>query len=287
MRMGAAVELAENRYGKSRVRLMKVVRGPERNTISDWTVELLLEGEFAAVYALGDNGALMATDTMKNTVYSVARASTAETMEAFATELVGYLLGRNPQVTTAEVSVQSALWKRLQIDKADDGFSFMRGSNEQQTTRVRQGQGGTVTICSGLKDMVVLKTSQSGFAGFLRDELTTLPETDDRLLGTAVCANWTYVTTPDRFDRARETLREAMLRAFAEHDSKSVQHTLFAMGEAALGAVAEIDAINLLMPNRHYLPVDLARFGQDNPNMIFVPTEEPHGTIEARVRRKR
>jgi urate oxidase len=135
--------------------------------------------------------------------------------------------------------------------------------------------------------MVLLKTSRSGFSGFLRDALTTLPDTEDRLLGTAVRANWTYDRLPESFDGTRGALREAMLAAFVTHESTSVQQTLFAMGEAALAVVPEISAIDLILPNRHCLLVDLARFGQDNPNEIFVPTDEPHGTIEARVRRRR
>lgn len=284
MRGGA--ELGANRYGKSHVRLMKVVHGADRNEIFDWRVEVLLEGQFDAVYTQGDNTGLMATDTMKNMVYSLARTSTAATIEEFARELVERLLGQNPSLTAAEVRVQSALWKRLQVCGAEDGFSFMRGSEERQMTSVRKVARGEMTTTSGFVDMVVLKTSQSGFAGFLRDSLTTLPDTDDRLLGTSVRASWSYTREPGSFDATREALREAMLTTFAQHDSKSVQQTLFAMAEAALVAVPEIDEIDLLMPNRHYLPFDLSRFGQDNPNMIFVPTEEPHGVIEARVRRR-
>ena len=285
--MSAGAELAENRYGKSHVRLMKVVRSAGRNEIFDWRVEVLLEGDFDAVYTQGENANLLATDTMKNMVYSLARSSTAATMEEFGRELVEMLLKRNPSLTAAEVRIQSALWKRLQVDETEDGFSFMRGSEERQTTTVRKAAQGEMTTTSGFVDMVLLKTSQSGFAGFLRDSLTTLPDTDDRLLGTAVRASWSYTSVPASFDATRQALREAMLTTFAQHDSKSVQQTLFAMAEAALAAVPEIDAVDMLMPNRHYLPVDLSRFGQDNPNMIFVPTDEPHGTIEARVRRRR
>ena len=284
--MSTAFELAENRYGKSRVRLMKVLRTPERNDILDWTVEILLEGDFETAHTLGDNSHVLPTDTMKNTVYSLARSTASETLEPFARELAAFLLGRNPQVAAAEVTIESALWKRLRFDGSDDGFSFMRGSDEVQTTRVRHTQSGPAETVSGLADMVVLKTSRSGFSGFPRDSLTTLPETEDRLMGTAVRASWSYTRDPESFDRTRAALREAMLRTFAGHDSRSVQHTLYAMGEAALAAVPEIDAIDLTLPNRHCLLVDLGRFGQDNPNEIFVPTTEPHGTIQARIRRR-
>ena len=81
-------------------------------------------------------------------------------------------------------------------------------------------------------------------------------------------------------------IRETLLETFAHHQSKSVQHTLYAMGKAALDSNPEIDDINLSMPNKHCLLVDLSRFGQDNPNEIFVPVDEPHGNIQARLRRQ-
>jgi urate oxidase len=132
----------------------------------------------------------------------------------------------------------------------------------------------------------LLKTANSGFEGYIKDSLTTLPETKDRLFGTAVTAEWRYTSTNLDFDAVRATLRETLLRTFANHDSKSVQQTLYAMAQSALEEVAEIDEIEITMPNKHCLLVDLSRFGQDNPNEIFVPTDEPHGYIEARVRRK-
>jgi len=133
---------------------------------------------------------------------------------------------------------------------------------------------------------VLLKTANSGFEGYIKDSLTTLPETKDRLFGTAVSAEWRYTSANLNFDPVRTTLREVLLRTFANHDSKSVQQTLYAMAQSALEEVAEIDEIEIIMPNKHCLLVDLSRFGQDNPNEIFVPTDEPHGYIEARVRRK-
>ena len=280
------IELAENRYGKSRVRLMKVTRREGVHEVRDWTVEVMLRGDFTRAHADGDNSMLVATDTMKNMVYSVARSSASETMEEFAQELIDVLLGRNAQVISAEVKVQSALWKRLTIDGTSDPANFMRGSGEEQTTQVQRSQTGEFCVTSGLDNMVLLKTADSGFEGFLRDEWTTLKETSDRLLGTAVRANWRYVTRSVAYDAERDRIREAMLRSFAGHKSRSVQQTLYAMAEAALEASSTIDEIELAMPNRHCLLVDLSRFGQDNPNEIFVPTEEPHGYIEARVRRR-
>jgi urate oxidase len=280
------IELAENRYGKSRVRLMKVTRNDRGHDLREWTVQVLLKGDFDSAHLLGDNSKILPTDTMKNTVYSIARASKATAMEDYAKELADFLLGRNRQVESVSIRVESALWKHLTFNGEPHPTAFMRGSAELQTTVVERAQNGPFRIVSGLDNLVLLKTANSGFEGYIKDSLTTLPETKDRLFGTAVCATWSYIAPNLPFDCIRVTLREAMLRTFANHESKSVQQTLYAMAESALENIAEIDEIEIIMPNKHCFLVDLSRFGQDNPNEIFVPTDEPHGYIEARVRRK-
>jgi urate oxidase len=280
------IELAENRYGKSRVRLMKVTRGPNGNDLREWTVQVLLTGDFDSAHYAGDNSKILPTDTMKNTVYSVARNSSATSMEDYATELIDFLLGRNPQVSSASVVIESTMWKRLTIDGNPHPTSFMRGSGELQTASVWRARDGASQISSGFKNLVVMKTADSGFEGYVVDELTTLQPTSDRLFCTAVTSEWRYTSAALDFDATRAALREAMLKTFAEHQSKSVQETLYAMGRSALEHVAEVDRIDLIMPNKHCLLVDLARFGQDNPNQIFVPTDEPAGHIEARIIRK-
>lgn len=279
------IELAENRYGKSHVRLMKVTRHEYGHELREWNVQVLLQGDFASAHVAGDNSRILPTDTMKNTVYSLARESRATTMEEFGKELVDFLLRRNQQVQSAEVTIESALWKRLTVDGDPHPTAFMHGSAEVQTTQVEKAQGGIFRIVSGLDNLVILKTANSGFEGYIKDELTTLKETSDRLFGTALRATWHYVEDELPFDEVRGKIREQMLSTFAMHESRSVQQTLYAMGEAALEAAAQIDEIELTMPNRHCLLVDLSRFGQENPNEIFVPTEEPHGYIEARLRR--
>ena len=283
------LRLSSHRYGKSRVRLMRVQRHEDHHDLFDWTVEVLLTGDFEEVFTHGDNTRIVATDTMKNTVYFVARQSASTSMEDFAQELIDYFLTRNPQVTAAEIKVESNLWKRLTVDGQPYPTAFMKGSDERQITQVQREQGKAATIQSGFADMTVLKTAQSGFVGFLRDDLTTLPETTDRLFGTAVTATWTYTPESLRegvdFDKVRHHLRERMVTTFAQHESLSVQQTLYAMAEAALQHTNIIEEIAMRMPNKHNLLVDLGRFGLDNPNQIFVPTEEPHGTIEATVRR--
>jgi urate oxidase len=290
-------KLTSNRYGKSRVRLMRVTRHASHHDLDEWTVEVLLTGDFETAHTLGDNSKILPTDTMKNTVYFIARRSKAESMEDYAKELVDFLLARNPQIALAEVSIQSHLWKRLTVDGQPYPTAFMRGSDERQTTTVSRAQNASFAITAGFDGLNVLKTAQSAFTGYIKDDLTTLPETTDRLFGTVVQAQWPYTAkaiasaaaSADQaidFNKVRRHLREAMLSTFATHDSLSVQQTLFAMAQAALAHTDIVDEIYLLMPNKHNLLVDMSRFGHDNPNYIFVPTDEPHGIIEATVSRK-
>ena len=282
-------KLISDRYGKSRVRLMRVTKHFSHHDVDEWTVQILLAGDFETAHTEGDNSKILPTDTMKNTVYYVARDSKAVSMEDYAKELVDYILSRNPQVATVEVSIESTLWKRLTVDGEPYPTGFMRGSDEKQTTRVSRGLGEDFRITSGLAELNILKTAQSGFVGYIKDSITTLPETTDRLLGTSVTATWPYTAAAIEcgidFNKVRRHLREALISAFARHDSLSVQQTLYAMAEAALEHTDIIDEVYMLMPNKHNLLVDLSRFGQTNPNHIFVPTDEPHGTIEATIRR--
>lgn len=280
------ISLAENRYGKSRVRLVKVKRHPVVHDFREWTLEILLQGDFESCFVDGDNSKTLSTDTMKNTVYSLARSSSAACVEEFGKELIAFLMDRNPQVSAGQVKLSEKNWEHLAIDGKPHPTTFLLASAEVQTAEVTQNRSGRFAVRSGLENLTILKTAGSEFVGFIKDSLTTLPEASDRLFGTAVRARWGYASADVAFETLRSSVRETLLRVFAGHASKSVQHTLYAMGEAALEKVREIDDIELTMPNIHCLPVDLSRFGQDNPNEIFVPIEEPHGYIEARIRRQ-
>jgi len=280
------IALGENRYGKSRVRLVRVKRGAERHDFREWTLEILLEGDFESCFTEGDNSKILPTDTMKNTVYSLARKSSAESMEEFAKEMIDFFLSRNPQVSRAEIGVWEKAWERLVTGGKIHPTTFVQSSGERQKTKVARAQKGKFSVASGIENLVIMKTAGSGFENYIVDSLTTLPPTSDRLLGTALRASWDYSSAEADFNKLRAKIREILLAVFADHDSKSVQHTLYAMGEAVLKAVLEVSGIELTMPNIHCLLVDLSRFGQDNPNEIFVPTDEPHGYIEARVRRQ-
>jgi urate oxidase len=277
------VKLAGNRYGKSRVRMVRVNRQSAVHEFQEWTVEVLLQGDFQECFAEGDNRQILPTDTMKNTVYALARKSSAACIEEFATELLEFFLSRNPRVTAAEVGIHQKAWQHVSSGGKPHATTFVQCGSELQTAHVSRNRESGIRIESGIADLVLMKTADSAFEGFLRDDLTTLAETSDRLLGTSLRADWLYAAADPSFIRVRDAIREALLAAFADHKSKSVQHTLYAMAERALAAAPQISEISLAMPNKHCLLVDLSRFGLDNPNHIFVPTDEPHGHIEARI----
>jgi len=269
--------LTWNRYGKSRIRLVKVDRSREPHRLVDLTVAVQLEGAFERVYTDGDNTPCLPTDTMKNTVYALARQHPIDSLETFLVRLADHFLAK-PGVARATVSASEQPWARLA------NHAFVHESAEQWTATVTRTPDA-VDIVSGIADLVILKTTDSAFSGFPRDGYTTLPETRDRILATSVTATWRYRSGVRDFG-VRERIREAMVDAFAGHVSESVQHTLDAMGRTALDAAPDIVEITLTLPNRHHLLVDLTPFGLDNPNEIFVATDQPFGLIEATLRRQ-
>ncbi|MBI3494214.1 MAG: urate oxidase [Acidobacteria bacterium] len=288
--------LSWNRYGKSRVRLVKVRRprgtmttgAPGVNDVPheivDLTIDVQLEGAFERVYVDGDNSQCVATDTMKNTVYAFARQEAIDHVELFANRLAAHFL-ETPAVSRVRISAVEHRWDRVSVDGRPHPHAFAQPGGEQWTAVVSRDARST-TIVSGVTNLVVLKTTDSAFSGFPRDHFTTLAETEDRILATSVTASWTYRPGTTDF-AARDRIRRALVETFAAHQSRSVQQTLYAMGEAALAACSDVTDITLELPNRHHVLVDLKPFGLDNPNEIFVATDQPFGLIEATIRRSR
>jgi urate oxidase len=277
--------LSENRYGKSRVRLSRITRHGDRHEFNEWTVHLLLEGDFDSSFTEADNSKVLPTDTMKNTVYFVARNSKAETIEEFAIELGDYLLNNNLQITTVSVKIEEKAWVPMMIDGTPEATTFRLRGSELNTVHAERERGSSWSISPGVDGLVILKTAKSAFTGYVQDKLTTLKPATDRIFGTRATVKWECVADSPDYARVRTRIIDAMLKEFAAHDSMSVQHTLFDMGKAALAAAPEISRIQLTMPNLHHLLADLSPFGLDNPNHIFVPIDEPHGYIEATVER--
>lgn len=271
--------LSSNRYGKTRVRLTQVLRQNDRHEVIDLSAAILFEGDFAESYTAADNSRILPTDTMKNTVYAVARQHPIPSIEQFAQDLGRHFLCRVPHLEGVQIALEQKPWMRI----GQHGSAFLLGGQERRVTRLAATRDHE-QITSGVQGLEILKTGNSSFSGFLKDDLTSLPETRDRLLGTTLDANWTYRSAAIDFNASYHQVRSVLLDAFANHVSESVQHTLYAMAAAALASCGDLEEVHLVMPNQHRLPVDLSRFGLDNPNQIFMPTDEPSGYIEARVR---
>ena len=279
------VKIIHDNYGKARVRLMKVARKGERHELQNITVKIAFEGDFTEVHTVGDNSQVLPTDTMKNTVYTLSQQTQEiEEIEAFALRLADYFLTNNNQVTRAVVEIAEHDWTRIIVGGEPHQHSFTKSGDEKRTTKVSATHDGA-TIESGVEDLIVLKTTKSGFVGFVKDCYTTLPEVTDRIFCTSVKADWRYANTDAATGDAWRNVRQTIIETFAGHDSLSVQHTLYAMGEAVLENFSDIAEIAFSLPNIHCLPIDFTRFGLENDNRIFVPTDEPHGLIEARLSR--
>ena len=279
-----AIKLGENSYGKSRVRLLRVVRQNGRHDIKELTLAIRFEGDFEAAHVRGDNSKILPTDTMNNTVYALARQYPVEAVEEFCLHLVEHFLTYNPQVFLVDVEASENLWGRITHGGKPHPSAFMR-SGEKRTARVTGTREGN-TIHGGIDGLVVLKTTKSAFEGFLRDPYTTLKEDRNRILSTVIRAQWRYEGNEIEFSPVWHAARQTILDTFAEHDSHSLQHTLYAMGEAVLQSMDNIREIHLSLPNKHFNLVDLSPFGMDNPAEVFVATDEPHGLIEATLRKE-
>jgi len=279
--------ISHHTYGKSRVPLTKVTRLADRHELVEVAVDILLEGDFEASYLAGDNRTVIPTDTIRNTVYAIAAGHPLDSIEGFSLALVDHFLSRHAHVSAAMVAVEQAPWRRIQGgDQAGHPHAFIAAGTARRTCRVRSDRS-TPTVEAGVSGLTVVKTTNSAFRDFVRDEFTTLPDTDDRIFGTAVEATWRYRagSTPD-WNAAWSGVCRTMVDVFAAHKSLAVQQTLHAMGQAAFAACGAIDEITLEMPNQHRIPVNLAPFGLPNTNSIFVTTAEPYGLIRATLRRK-
>ncbi len=270
--------LTFNTYGKTRVRLTQVLRREGRHELTELSAAILFQGDFAKSYTAADNSQVLPTDTIKNTVYTLARLHPISAIEQFARELARHFLRRVPHLEKVDIELKQLPWGRI----ADHDCAFMLGGQEQRITTLSATRESE-QIVSGVHGLEIVKTGRSGFAGFLKDELTTLPETPDRLMGTVLDASWTYRSGEIDFNSAYEQTRSVLLQSFADHASESVQHTLYDMAVTALRSCNDFKEVHLVMPNKHRLLVDLSKFGLDNPNQIFVATDEPSGYIEARV----
>ncbi|SER55324.1 urate oxidase [Lentzea xinjiangensis] len=275
-----AIVLGPNQYGKAENRLVTVSRNGSVHTIRDLTVSTSLRGDLADTHLTGDNAKVLATDTQKNTVYAFAKQAPVGEIEDFALRLGRHFVGSQEPITGARILVDEHGWNR--IDGHD--HAFVQGSNEKRTTAVTI-EGSQAWVVSGVRDLVVLKSTGSEFHGYPKDPYTTLQETDDRILATSVTARWRYTGTDTDWAKSFAEIRSVMLKTFADKHSLSLQQTLYAMGEAVLQAHPEVAEVRLSMPNKHHFPVDLSPFGLENHNEVFYAADRPYGLIEGSVLR--
>ncbi|MEO8437247.1 MAG: factor-independent urate hydroxylase [Chloroflexota bacterium] len=277
------IELTSNRYGKAAIRLVRVIRGPGGHRVRDLTVAIALEGDFDAAHTDNDNMTVIATDTMKNTAYAFAKDHLDGSIEAYGRALAEHFL-EEPQVDSATVNVRSHQWRPIEVAGVPAPDAFVRGGEGTRLATVTASRGG-VAVEAGIEDLVVMKTGRSAFSGFPRDRYTTLPETDDRLMATRLTAIWRYGSPDLDADATFEAVLSTLLEVFADHDSASVQASIWIMAQAILERHEEIAEVRMVLPNLHHWLVDLSPFGLENDREIYTPTTEPHGLIEATIRR--
>ncbi len=280
---GVRVRLGTNNYGKADVRLFKVNRDSPRHKVTDVWVRVALEGDFTAAHVSGDNTGLLATDTLRNTVYALAVDGLHGDVEAFGKVLIRHLVAQGPTVRRVRVSFTEHLWQRLSPGGSEHDHAFVR-QMPKHTAQV-EGDGEQFQVTSGIEELYILKTTDSGWAGFLREEFTTLPDTHDRILATVVSSHWEYEPGEHDYGAVWQRVYKALLSTFTDHYSPSMQATLYRIGEAVLGECPEISRIFFAFPNRHHILYNTERFGITNPNTVFHADAEPYGQIEGWVER--
>jgi urate oxidase len=282
---GFDVPLIKNRYGKGRVRVMRIHRDGDRHEVSQLNIKAMLEGDFARTYTHADNSNTVSTDTIKNVVNVVARENTALSPEEFLQVLAQKYFDTYPQVSSVSIMSHETKWNRLSFGGKPHPHSFVFDGNGKPTVELTATRGGPMVLASGVDGFAFMKSTQSGWENYLKDPYTTLAETHDRICATNMVASWKWSGKPASYPATNAKILDTALEVFATTYSASVQDSLYRMGEAALAAVPEISEISMACPNIHFIPMNLSAFGLDNNNQVFLPTDEPHGQIECTVGR--
>jgi urate oxidase len=276
-----AVVLGHNQYGKAENRVVRVFRDRDPHELVDYNVSVALSGGQEPAHLTGDNAVTLPTDTQKNTVYAFAKEDEVVAQpESFGIRLARHFVDNTEPITWARVKLEMYSWSRL-----NNPHAFVRDGRYVRTATVTY-DGSTTWVVSGVKDLVVLKTTDSEFWGYIEDRYTTLAPTTDRIMATSLLAQWYHTSEEVDWGKSYETVLSALQDTFAGHHSLALQHTLYEMGSAALGAQPQIAEIRFSAPNKHHFVYDLARFGLENDNEVFHADDRPYGLIEATVRRE-
>jgi urate oxidase len=277
------IELGRNRYGKAAIHVVRVARDPGGHRVRDVMVAVALEGDFDAAHTDGDNSLVVTTDTMKNTAFAFARDHLDGSIDAYARALAEHFI-EFEQVDRATVNVREHDWRPIEVGGRPARDAFVRGG---EGTRIATASASRVetTVEAGVEELVAMKTTRSSFKGFPRDRYTTLQEADDRLMATKITAIWRYGSPDLDFDATFGAVRSTLLEVFADHDSPSVQTSIWIMGRQILERHDAVEEVRMVLPNLHHWLVDLEPFGMTNDGEVYISTTEPHGLIEATVRR--
>ncbi|TFK34274.1 hypothetical protein BDQ12DRAFT_763714 [Crucibulum laeve] len=299
--------LTAARYGKDKVRVFRVVREGKWHHIVEYNVTALLEGDIATSYTEADNSVVVATDSIKNITYYIAKISPyILNAEKFAIHLGTFFVSKYTHIHKAFITVEQLRWSRIsvpgeQLAAEDHSHAFFRDGDDKRVVNVEidaTASKSTLTahVSSGISDLLVLKSTGSAFTSFVRDEYTTLVEVDDRILSTSV--DLTYKFAPLQIEPPKDEkkldfvvpvkkgqegyegsvwdeevpsrARKATLETFAVDESASVQATLYKMAQRVIAENASIKDVTYKLPNKHYIPVDMKYLGVDNTTPLSV-----------------
>ena len=275
-----AAVLGHNQYGKAENRVVRVFRDSDPHEIVDYNVSVALSGNQEPAHLAGDNSPTLPTDTQKNTVYAFAKEDDVVAQpESFGIRLARHFVDNTEPITWARVKLEMFPWSRLANPHA-----FARDGRYVRTATVTY-DGSATWVVSGVKDLVVLKTTDSEFWGYIQDRYTTLAPTSDRIMATSLVAQWYHTSEEVDWGKSYDAVLSALQDTFAGHHSLALQHTLYEMGSAALAGQPEIAEIRFSAPNKHHFVYDLDRFGLENDHEVFHADDRPYGLIEATVRR--
>ena len=282
-----ATVLGANQYGKAENRVVRIVRDTPRHEIRDLNVSTSLRGEFTAAHVTGDQSQVLPTDTQKNTAFAYAKLRGISSPEDYALALGRRLLDATPAATECEVRVEEYPWDRI------GDHSFVRRGGAVRTCVVTVGRERSHVV-SGVKELVLMNSTDSEFKGFLKDEFTTLAETDDRILATSLVATWRHSGTEVDWEQSYDAVLALLLDTFAGTYSRALQETLYAMGTAVLDAHPGIVDTAFVAPNKHHFLYDFSGFDVDgtefdglvNDGEVFHAADRPYGLIEATVVRE-
>jgi urate oxidase len=278
--------LVQNAYGKSKVRLTKVTRHQDRHELKELSIDIQLEGAFDESYITGDNAQVIATDSMRNTVYVLAAKEEISNIESFGKSIARHFLSTYTQVTACSITLVEELWQPITNDRGQPHPNAFFGAGAEKHCAFVRGTRDSINVESAVDGLNLVKTTDSEFWGFVRDQYTTLPEVKDRIFGTSVTARWLYGTENPDYQANYEAVRTTILEVFATQRSLGVQHTMHEIAQVALERLSELSEITITMPNKHRILFNLQPFGLENKNEIFVTTDEPHGLISATIKRK-